>query len=126
MPPELAIRVEFYRDEDGSKPVADFLREIDRSNTPLATRMKVELRRLQDRRNHGLPHTRQIVGRPGLFELRVRGHDDARLLFFYGAEREIVVLHGFVKKSQAIPKAELDIAMARKRRHEERQGGTAR
>lgn len=119
-----SIPVRFYQDEDGSKPVAEFLRGIDRSNGRLAARMKEELRQLQDRRYHGLPHTKPIGGRPGLFELRVRGHDDARFLFFFGPEREIVVVHGFVKKSQSIPQAELDVATVRKRRHEQREKGS--
>lgn len=123
MEPNVFFRVEFFREEDGSKPVANTLRQIDRSNGLLARRIKEELRRLQDRRNHGLPHTRAIAGRPGLFELRVRGHDDARLMFFFGGERDIVVVHAFVKKSQSIPNAELDTAVDRMDRHRQRRKG---
>lgn len=123
---DLPFRVEFFREEDGSKPVAELLRRIDQSNGLLARRMKDELRRLQDRRNHRLPHTRMITGRPGLFELRVRGHDDARLMFFFGSERGIVVVHAFVKKSRSIPKAEIDTAVDRMNRHHQRQKGRIR
>jgi phage-related protein len=125
-PEAFAVRVEFYREEEGAKPVAAFLREINLSNPRLATRVKEELRQLQDRRYHGLPHTKAIVDQPGLFELRVRGHDDVRVLYFFGAEREVVVVHAFVKKSQRIPTAELEVAMARKRRYERRHPGRAK
>jgi phage-related protein len=121
MPPsDLRFRVEFYRDETGNKPVAELLRSISRSNPVLAAAMKAELSQLEDRRYHGFPHTKSIPGWAGLFELRVRGHDDARFLFFFAAKREIVVVHAFVKKSQRIPRSELDVAMDRKRRHEVR------
>jgi phage-related protein len=44
-----------------------------------------------------------------LFELRVVGKHNIRLIYtFY--EDDIYVLHGFVKKTQEIPKWELDTA----------------
>lgn len=125
LPDDPGFRVEFYRDEVGTKPVAELLRNTMRSNPVLAAAMKAELWQLGDRRYHRLPHTKAITGWPGLIELRVRGGNDARFLFFFAAEREIVVLHGFVKKSQRIPRPELELAMDRKRRYEaEREGRT--
>lgn len=114
----LRFRVEFYQNEAGIKPVAGLLRDTTQKNPVLAAAMKEELSQLEDRRYHKLPHTKPVPGWPGLFELRVRGADDARFLFFFAAEREIVVLHGFVKKTQRIPKPELELAADRKRRHE--------
>lgn len=68
-------------------------------------------------RQHGsrlkLPYSRSL-GR-GLFELRVRSNVEVRLLYMFHGRARAVLLHGFVKKSEAIPKRELDKAMARKR-----------
>ncbi len=50
----------------------------------------------------------------GLWEIRSRlpGNRIARLLFFV-AEGRVGVVHGFIKKTQKTPAAELDIAQAR-------------
>ena len=49
----------------------------------------------------------------GLWELRsALDGRIARLLFCFH-ERRIVVLHGFVKKSQTTPKSELSLALSR-------------
>ena len=55
----------------------------------------------------GMPHSKS-VGR-GLFELRIRGPQEIRLIYTFSDNRAII-LHGFVKKSQKIPQKELIIA----------------
>lgn len=55
----------------------------------------------------GMPHSRH-VGK-NLFELRIRGDQEIRL--FYTFQKDMaLLLHGFVKKTQRIPKKELEIA----------------
>jgi phage-related protein len=50
----------------------------------------------------------------GLFEIRARGRQGiGRAFFCTRVGRRIVVLHGFIKRSQATPPAELKIARAR-------------
>ena len=57
----------------------------------------------------------------GLFEVRTRGVDGIGRAFFCTlVGQRIVVLHGFVKKTQATPEAELKTA---RRRLKEVQGG---
>lgn len=52
----------------------------------------------------GMPHSKKISS--GLFELRIRGQQEVRLLYtFY--KNSAIILHGFVKKSQKIPRKEL-------------------
>ena len=56
--------------------------------------------------NLGMPHTRSMGD--GLFELRLKAAEGiARILFCTVVERQIVLLHQFVKKSEKIPKREL-------------------
>ena len=60
----------------------------------------------------GPPHTKKIE--PGLFELRVRGRQEVRL--FYAFQKgEIIVLSGFVKKTERIPWKELETVRYRLR-----------
>ena len=62
--------------------------------------------------NLGMPHTRSMGD--GLFELRLKAAEGiARILFCTMVERQIVVLHQFVKKSDKTPKRELQIAWNR-------------
>ncbi len=60
----------------------------------------------------GMPHTRPM-GR-GLFELRLRsGEGIARVFYSMDQERGIVMLHGFIKKSQKTPAREIETARRR-------------
>lgn len=64
--------------------------------------------------NLGLPHTRKIE--KGLFELRVKGKEGiARVFFCTKIGKKIIMLHSFIKKSQKIPKREIEIAIRRKK-----------
>jgi len=59
-----------------------------------------------------LPHSR-AMGR-GLFELRAKGKEGiARILYCMQVGKRIVILHGFIKKTQETPRKELDIALRR-------------
>ena len=69
-------------------------------------------RMLEHGPNLGLPHTDAFGG--GLFELRLKGAEGiARVFFCTMVEREIVILHSFMKKTQKTPEKELKIAKSR-------------
>lgn len=54
-----------------------------------------------------MPHSKKVGG--SLFELRVRGKQEVRILYsFHGGC--VILLHGFVKKTQKISKKELENA----------------
>jgi phage-related protein len=54
----------------------------------------------------GMPHTRRMSA--GLFELRVKGREGiARVFYCTKVGKRIVMLHGFVKKTQRTPIKEL-------------------
>ena len=56
----------------------------------------------------GMPHTKKITNR--LFELRVRGQQEIRIFYTF-RNKIVVLLHGFVKKSDKIPRKEINIAI---------------
>ncbi len=63
----------------------------------------------------GMPYTKAMGG--GLFEIRARGPEGiGRAFFCCLIEQRVVILHGFIKKTQATPTKEL--AIARKRMKE--------
>ena len=55
------------------------------------------------------PHSKFLSN--GLFELRIKGKDNiARLLYAFGNDKRIYILHAFIKKTPRTPKKELEIA----------------
>jgi phage-related protein len=54
----------------------------------------------------GMPHSKHIGNK--LFELRIRGHQEIRLFYIFN-NNGAVILHGFIKHSQKIPKKELAV-----------------
>lgn len=66
-----------------------------------------------------MPHSRALGG--GLFELRPRGREGiGRAMYCFLVGQRVVMLHAFVKKTQAAPQKDLDLA---RRRMKEVQGG---
>jgi phage-related protein len=62
--------------------------------------------------NLGMPYTKAMGN--GLFEIRARGPEDIGRAFFCCMKgKRIVILHGFVKKTQATPIKELRLAKQR-------------
>ena len=60
----------------------------------------------------GLPYTKPLGN--GLFEIRAKGSEGIRRSFFCTVkDREVIILHSFIKKSQKAPKKELGIARKR-------------
>ena len=59
-----------------------------------------------------LPHSKAMGD--GLFELRPKGKEGiARVFYSMLVGKRIVVLHGFIKKTQETPRKELEIAIRR-------------
>ena len=56
----------------------------------------------------------------GLYEVRsnLSGNRIARVLFYVDVEGRMVLLHGFVKKTQKTPLADMELARKNKRLHE--------
>jgi phage-related protein len=62
--------------------------------------------------NLGLTYTKAIGS--GLFEIRARGSEGiGRAFFCRMREQKIMILHGFIKKSQTTPRRELRLAIKR-------------
>lgn len=105
------IELVFYRSAAGNEPVRDWLVEL-----PLESRRVVgqDLQRVQYRWPVGMPLVRPIG--KGLFEVRTSLPDKtiARVLFCFHAG-ELYALHGFLKKTQKTPPADLKLAMDRKK-----------
>ena len=99
----------FYRTGSGEEPVREWLRRLPDGDRRV---IGFDLHRVQSGWPVGMPLCRSLGG--GLWELRSNLPSDriARVLFFVRHDR-VGVVHGFVKKTQQIPRQELDLARRR-------------
>jgi phage-related protein len=108
------LPVFFFRLESGREPVREWLKTLE-----LADRRSVgeDIKEAELSWPVGMPLVRPMSG--GLWEVRcsLRGGRIARILFCIEQGR-MILLHGFVKKTQKTPQRDLDLALKRK------QGGT--
>src|SRR5712664_3753665 len=99
----------FYRLRPGNEPVREWLKGL-----PEVERHAIgkDLLRAQWRWPVGMPLCRSLGG--GLWEVRssIPGSRIARVLFCT-QDGNIVALHGFIKKTQKMPQAELELAKKR-------------
>lgn len=105
--PEIPVR--FYRTAAGREPVLDWLRKLEKEDRHM---IGLDLMRVQFGWPIGMPLVRNLG--EGLWEVRsdLRGDRIARLLFCFD-KGMLVVLHGFIKKTQKTRPNDLDLARRR-------------
>lgn len=107
---EPILSVAFFRTETGREPVREWLKSLPREQRKI---IGEDIKTVQFGWPLGMPLVRKLD--KGLWEVRIRlPAGIARVLFTTG-ERQMVLLHGFIKKSQKTPRDDLELAMARLR-----------
>jgi phage-related protein len=105
--------IEFYETSAGRCPVRDFLDDLKESDPEDFAAVLAGLAKLRNREYHRPPLSKSLGD--DLFELRHVGKLNTRLLYFFTKGRRIILLHGFRKKTRALPSRERQVAMRRKR-----------
>ncbi len=59
-----------------------------------------------------IPHMKKLAGTP-LWEIRILGQDNIRIFYATIISGSILLLHGFIKKSQITPAREIQTALNR-------------
>jgi len=101
----------FYEAANGAEPVRDWLRSLSDDDCGI---IGYDIAILEFGWPVGMPLCRPLGG--GLWEVRssLPGNRSARIIFcVFGGN--MVLLHGFVKKTQKTPQADLDLARQRQR-----------
>ena len=103
----------FYRTAAGAEPVRAWLKSLSRDDKRIVGQ---DIATVEFGWPVGMPHCRSLAPRRGLWEVRssLTGSRIGRVLFFIH-EGQIVLLHGFIKKTQQTPDQELDLAVKRKK-----------
>ena len=108
MPPRLGCV--FYRADGGAEPVRDWLLSL-----PSTIRQEIgsDIQRVQWR----WPISKPLVAAfgKGLYEVRTNVDGNIYRVLFCVDDSAMVLLHGFMKKTQKTPKAEIELARKRKK-----------
>ena len=101
--------VVFFKTEQGNEPVREWLQSLPKGDRKIigSDVLKVQ---------YCWPIGKPLVGNlsNGLWEVRSRLGDRIARVIFSLEEDAIVLLHGFIKKTQKTPKHELDLALKRR------------
>ena len=109
MDPDLSLEVVFYQTESGNEPVREWLKALSK---PDKQAIGADIKTVQYGWPIGMPVVRKME--PGLWEVRCRlDRRIARILFTLKGH-QMVLLHGFIKKSQKTPQGDLQLAKERK------------
>lgn len=107
----------FFQTASGIEPVRVWLKTLDKADR---SRIGTAICKVELGWPIGMPVCRAIVGRKDLWEVRCKITREriARVIFTI-TDGKMILLHGFVKKTQKTEKKDLDLAAKRKREHEQ-------
>jgi phage-related protein len=107
-------KVIFYKDDDGSVPVLDWLEKMP---SKAVAKCLVRIERLGEL-GHELRRPEADLLRDKIYELRVGLQGiNYRILYFFHGDVAAIVAHGIIKES-AVPPNEIERTIERKRRFE--------
>jgi len=104
------LEVKFYATGQGREPVRLWLKELKKEDKKV---IGEDIKTVQFGWPLGMPLVRNLE--KGLSDLK--GERIARVIFFM-ASNTMILVHGFIKKSQKTPQLELEIARKRKKQFE--------
>lgn len=108
----------FYRESAGDVPVLEWLQELKRKNMKGFLSCAARIDRLA---SYGHELRRPVADylRDGIYELRAKHRNVQYRIFYYFEGQNVVVLsHAIVKKTSAVPKKDIDLAIERKEKFE--------
>jgi len=106
----------FFRTETGAEPVRDWLKGLPYAED--RKRIGEDIKTVEFGWPIGMPVCRFLGN--GIYEVRTSlAHNRiARVLFYIDKRSRMVLLHGFIKKTQKTPQKDLDLAKRNKAKHQ--------
>ncbi len=110
------VPVIFFRTIAGGEPVREWLKSLPLMDD--RKRIGADIKTVEFGWPIGMPTCRPLGN--GLYEVRTSLSQNRipRVLFYIDVQSRMVLLHGFIKKTQQTPNEDLDIARKNKRKHE--------
>jgi phage-related protein len=105
----------FYRTEAGGEPVRDWLKGLSRDDRK---RIGEDIKTVEFGWPVGMPVCKPLGD--GIFEVRTSLDRNriARVPFYLDRKGRMVLLHGFIKKTQKTPEEDLELARGKKSKHQ--------
>jgi phage-related protein len=107
------IPASFYQSESGNEPVRDWLKSLDQDKRRL---IGTDIKTVEYGFPIGMPLCRPLGD--GLYEVRTDLPSGIARIIFCIHENQLVLLHGFIKKTKKTPKQDLELALRRKKKLE--------
>jgi phage-related protein len=105
---QIVLHVSFYAELSGKEPVRDWIRKLEKEEQKIVGQ---DIKRVQVGWPLGMPLVKSLG--KGLWEIRSSlGTRIVRIIFTVYAGK-IILLHGFIKKSQKPPIKDLELAKKR-------------
>lgn len=105
---EFRLQVVFYKTDSGKEPVREWLKSLPHNDRKI---LGEDIKTVQLGWPLGMPLVRKL--NIGLWEIRSKLDHRIARVFFTVAENVMVLLHGFIKKSQKTPVEDLNLAKKR-------------
>ena len=110
MKTEPILKVYFFQTDSKKEPVREWLKDLPREDCKT---IGADIKLVQFRWPLGLPLVRKME--TDLWEIRCKlQHGNIARIFFSIYQKQMILLHGFIKKSQKTPKIALELARTRK------------
>lgn len=106
--PQSILEVRFFRTTAGNEPVREWLKSLTREDRKS---IGEDIKTAQFGWPIGMPLIRKLE--KGLWEVRTTLEDGIARVIFTVVGNRMILLHGFVKKSQKTPKNDLETARKR-------------
>lgn len=109
--PKKILQAVFYKSQSAKEPVRDWLLELDKADRKT---IGEDMATLEFSWPIGKPKCSPIKGTKGLYEVRssISGKRISRVLFVI-IGNQMVLLHGFIKKTQKTSPKDLNLAIKR-------------
>ncbi len=107
--------IRFYQSDSGVCPIEVFL---DSLSGKQAQKVAWTLQLIEEMQIVPAKHFKKLVNTDDLWEVRIQaGNNIFRLLGFLDGENLVILNHAFQKKTQKMPKKEIQIAETRKKNY---------
>ncbi|WP_313489050.1 type II toxin-antitoxin system RelE/ParE family toxin [Stutzerimonas nitrititolerans] len=104
----MKLAVRFFQTSSGNEPVRDWLRE---QSLEIRRQVGTDIKTVQFGWPLGMPVVRKLTDQ--IWEVRTTFSDGIARVLFTTLDGEMILLHGFIKKSQVTPKSDIEVAKKR-------------
>jgi phage-related protein len=110
------LKVHFYRELNGNEPVRNWLQSLDK---PTKIILGEDISKVQFRWPLGMPLVRSLG--KGVHELRSHFPNGIIRILFMVNDKTMILLHGFIKKTEKLPLQDYSIAKERAKKYEQQE-----